>query len=490
MAPELPGAPEQLVRAELNRADRLRRATSADRRLWRAAPMAAAACAAVAAVGRVVGWPGAIAVAFLLLAILSLALFVVVARRDHALSDQIAVELDDTARLEGELRSAYYFAGHETRDAWVDYHLARAARRLEGVDWRGLYPAARAGRAKAATAILAVATLALALFVPGRAGVFASAPKATSATAEHGRGAAADALPLTVAEILAKLDQLLVSAEAGNGKAISASDVRGLLEQLDKLKAEQAEALNRKDAAKQSKAPTAADLKAFAERAKKAAENDKLSPEVRDSLADMSEKLKEEAQAQAAGEKDPKDASSQGDTESTETAQAQSGSSNKQDGGAQSVKEAAGGGGRRRHDDQRRRPAAKEAGLGVGGAAGDSRRTARWPNLAPRCARKPSKPLKTNDGEKTVTGERRKTERGARNRRLRPHRRRRPPSAAAPRRLPPCPKRGARRCGPTSSANNDHNRPSTNPSNSSANVSSASPARSAAASSGTKRSST
>ena len=413
MAPELPGAPEQLVRAELNRADRLRRATSADRRLWRAAPMAAAACAAVAAVGRVMGWPGAIAVAFLLLAILSLALFVVVSRRDHALSDQIAVELDDTARLEGELRSAYYFAGHETRDAWVAYHLARAARRLEGVDWRALYPAARAGRAKAATAILAVATLALALFVPGRAGVFASAPKATSATAEHGRGAAADALPLTVAEILAKLDQLLVSAEAGNGKAISASDVRGLLEQLDKLKAEQAEALNRKDAAKQSKAPTAADLKAFAERAKKAAENDQLSPEVRDSLADMSEKLKEEAQAQAAGEKDPKDASSQGDTESTETAQAQSGSSNKQDGGAQSVKEAAGGGGIGVVMMTGDASSSKEAGLGVGGAAGDSPKNGQMANLGSALRKETVEAAQENEGEKTVTGERRQTERGS-----------------------------------------------------------------------------
>src|SRR6185436_458237 len=107
-------------------------------------------------------------------------------RRPHALSDQVAVELDEKARLEGELRSAYYFAGHESRDAWVDYHLTRAAKRLEGVDWTSLYPAARAGRAKAATAVLALATLALALFVPGRAGVFASAPKSATGSAERG----------------------------------------------------------------------------------------------------------------------------------------------------------------------------------------------------------------------------------------------------------------------------------------------------------------
>jgi len=414
MAPELPGAPEQLVRAELNRADRLRRATSADRRLWRAAPIAAAACAAVAAMGRVAGWPGAIALAFLLLAILSLALFVLVSRRDRALSDQIAVELDHTAALEGELRSAYYFAGHETRDAWVDYHLVRAARRLEGVDWRALYPAVRAGRAQAATAILAIATLALALFVPGRAGVFASAPKTTSAKVERGRGAAAEASPLTIAEILAKLDQLLVSAEAGKGQAISASDVRGLLDQLDKLKAEQnADALKRKDAAKQSKAPTAADLKAFAERAKKAAENDQLSPEVRDSLADMSEKLKEEAQAQAAGDKDPKDASSQGDTESTETAQAQSGSSNKQDGGAQSVKEAAGGGGIGVVMMTGDASSSKEAGLGVGGAAGDNPKNGQMANLGAALRKETVEAAQENEGEKTVTGERRQTERGS-----------------------------------------------------------------------------
>ena len=249
------GVPEDFVRAELNRADRLRRATTADRRLWRAAPAAAAACAAIAGVGRIVGWPGAVALAFLLLALLSLVLFVIVSRRERALTDQIAVELDEKARLEGELRSAYYFTGRNTRDAWVDYHLTRAAKRLEEIDWPALYPAARAGRAKAATAVLALATLALALFVPGRAGVFASAPKSTSGPEARGR-ATAETLPTTVAEILAKLDQLLTAAEAGNGKVISASDVRGLLEQLEKLKAEQnAEALNRKDAAKQSKAP-------------------------------------------------------------------------------------------------------------------------------------------------------------------------------------------------------------------------------------------
>ena len=413
MSRELPGAPEDLVRAELNRADRLRRSRSADRRLWRAAPIAAAGCAAVAAVGRVAGWPGAIALAFLALGLLSLALFVIVSRRERALSDQVAVELDERARLEGELRSAYYFTGHQTRDPWVDYHLARAAQRLEGIDWPALYPATPAGRAKAATALLGVATLTLALFVPGRAGVFASAPKSTATAAERGR-ATADALPMTVAEILAKLDKLLVAAEAGNVKAISASDVRGLLEQLDKLKAEQnAEALNRKDAAKQSKAPTAADLKAFAERAKKAAENDQLSPEVRDSLADMSEKLKEEAQAQNAGEKDPKDASSQGDTESTETAQAQSGSSNKQDGGAQSVKEAAGGGGVGVVMMTGEASSSKEAGLGVGGAAGDSPKNGQMADLGAALRKETVEAAQENEGEKTVTGERRQTERGS-----------------------------------------------------------------------------
>jgi hypothetical protein len=407
------GAPEDLVRAELNRADRLRRATTAHRRLWRAAPIAAAVCAGIAGVGRVAGWPGAVALAFLLLALLSLALFVIVSRRERALSDQIAVELDEKARLEGELRSAYYFTGHDTRDAWVDYHLARAAQRLEGIDWPSLYPAARAGRAKAATAILALGTLALALFVPGRAGVFASAPKSTSSPAERGRPTG-QALPMTVAEILAKLDQLLVAAEAGNGKVISASDVRGLLEQLEKLKAEQnAEALNRKDAARQSKAPTAADLKAFAERAKKAAENDELSPDVRDSLADMSEKLKEEAQAQAAGEKDPQDASSQGETQSTETAQAQAGSSNKQDGGAQSVKEAAGGGGIGVVMMTGDASSSKEAGLGVGGAAGDNPKNGQMADLGAALRKETVEAAQENEGEKTVTGERRQTERGS-----------------------------------------------------------------------------
>src|SRR4051812_18681963 len=112
MARELPGVPEHLVRAELNRADGLRRATHAERRIWRAAPIAAAACAAIAVIGRMAGWPSAIPLALLLLALFSLALLAVLSRRARAFSDQIAVELDAKASLEGELRSAYYFTEH------------------------------------------------------------------------------------------------------------------------------------------------------------------------------------------------------------------------------------------------------------------------------------------------------------------------------------------------------------------------------------------
>ena len=402
--------PDQVLRAELARGDRSRRTRANAVRLWRVAPIVAGVCALVAAIGRILHWPALIPVALLGAALLALTLYAVMARRVHAVTDVVAVELDERARLEGELRSAYWFSGHDARDPWIDFHLARAAERLKTIDWAGLYPPARAPRAKTATALLALVAFVLALFVPGRTGISASMRGPGSQAA---RGKTAPPRVLSAAEIFAKLENLLITAESGQGRSITASEVRGLLAQLEALMAQQKfpdTAAPKDSGTKQSKAPTAAELKAFAERAKRASESTELQPEVRDALADMSEKLNEQTQAQTAAPKDPKDAVGAEDTQAGESAQAAAGNGKKQDPSGQSVKEAAGGGGIGVIMMTGDSSSSKEAGLGLGGASGTNPKNGQMPDLGAALRKETIEAAQENEGEKNVFGERRQTE--------------------------------------------------------------------------------
>ena len=130
-----------LVRAGVARADRLRRSRETARRLWRAAPIAAALSVAVAGASRWAGWPVSVPLGAVALAGASLAGYVYSARRDHAVSDGTAAEIDAHAGLGGELRSAHWFSEREGQNPWIDLHLGRAAERLQGIDWSRLYPA-------------------------------------------------------------------------------------------------------------------------------------------------------------------------------------------------------------------------------------------------------------------------------------------------------------------------------------------------------------
>src|SRR5215471_2721204 len=133
------GTPDEIVRAELARADRLRRVRASSVRLWRTAPWASAVCALVAGVGRVAGWPGIVSIALLTLALGSLAGYVFYARRPRPVTDVDAADLDSRASLRGELRSAYWFANvpaeasAHAENPWVEFHLARAADRLRAI---------------------------------------------------------------------------------------------------------------------------------------------------------------------------------------------------------------------------------------------------------------------------------------------------------------------------------------------------------------------
>ena len=322
------------------RADRARRVRDAAVSLWKAAPLAAAVCLLVAIAGRLAGWTPLVTLLVLAGAGAGFAAYAVAARRQRMISDADVAHIDAAAGLRGELRSAHWFAAAPDRDDWVRFHLARAAERARGVDWGGLYPVPPAGRAKLATALLAGAAVVLAVLVPGGARLRASAP-AHAAAAARKPGVIVTLPP----DLRKKLEEMLATAEnAGKGRALTADEVRDLLAHLDDLaKNPYKQGDPAANAPGKTPEQTKADLKALAERAKKASESTQLEPTVRDALSDLANKLDDaEQNANAMSSRDPQDAASKQDTTGQVAQQSKTGGS--QDGSSvQSVKEAAGG---------------------------------------------------------------------------------------------------------------------------------------------------
>jgi len=412
MAQEIPGqgTPDDIVRAELARADRLRRLRESGLRLWRTAPWTAAVCALVAAAGRVAGWPGRASITLLAAALASLGAYALYARRVRPLTDAEAVDLDARASLNGELRSAYWFAQHDVRDPWIEFHLARAAARLRAVDWTALYPAARVAREKTATALLVVFVLLVALFVPGGSPLSALTSEPDAAARTHAAVIPAGLLP---PELRRQIEKLLATAEGGNGRSLTASEVQDLLKKLDQLKAGRTDDPAR-GADQRPSDKAKADAKALAQRARRDSEMESLEPEVRDALADMANKLSEEAGTKPTSAKDAREAAGAKDTQQGDTAQSASSSSgDKQDGSVQSLKDAAGAGGIGivMMADQNGSNS-KEAGLGLGGGSGDRNGGGSLADLGAALRRETVEAKTDNPGENIFTGVKRKTEHG------------------------------------------------------------------------------
>ncbi len=232
------GSSADRVRRELAAADRQRRAGAADLVLWRAAPLAAVLCIAVAAAGRWRGWSAGWALALLSLAAAGLTTRWLLSRRARTLSDAVAAGIDETAGLGGELRSASWFASADTAGPWTDHHLARAATRLAASDWTRLFPVAPAWRAKTVTAILVVCTLGLALVLPRHHPLLTSeVGRLHAATGSLPSASAADAL---LPELQKQLEALLAAAERTggppSGTPATADDIRRLIAALGTLR--------------------------------------------------------------------------------------------------------------------------------------------------------------------------------------------------------------------------------------------------------------
>jgi hypothetical protein len=403
-------SPAQDVRAGVARAERLRRARATGAGLWRAAPMGAAVCAGLAAGVRWAGWPPLVLWGAGGAGLVALGAYLYNARRDRAVSDAAAADIDGRAGLGGELRSASWFAAGDGTNEWIDFHVARAAKRLEAVDWPGLYPPVRALRAKAATALLAVATIVLVVPAVGRDPLHAIGSRVPGAAVD--RVLAGINLP---PDLRKKLEEILKAAEEGSmastGRPLTEAEVRDLLARLTgSPELKNAKEANRiGDPSAKQMEQSSKEMQALAERARRASEMASLSPEVKDALSDVAEKLAEMSEA-SAGPKDPNDAMGSVDAPKGDAAQAKKGGGN-EEASIQAVKDTSAGGGigvvMMSSDDPK---GAQEAGLGLGGGSSERKNGGQMALLDAALRKETIEAYKDDTGDKTTQDLRRKTE--------------------------------------------------------------------------------
>jgi hypothetical protein len=411
-----PSAAGDAVRAALSAAARQRRLREVSAVVWRVAPAIAAAAMALAIVRRWTLWSPWLPLIVLVLGGAALSAFVFAAVRRHAISDAVAAGVDEDAGLRGELRSASWFAGREQRDSWADFHLERAAGRLETVSWSTLYPSVRAPRARAATAVFAIAALALTVVLPERVSV----PRTASASSPSSPTPVADNRPMIAEllppELLAQLQALLAAAEMGNTaeaeRLASSAELREFLNRLaadpDLLK-KLAAALAAQDP---KKAPTAKELKALSDRARKAADMASMSQDMRDALEKMADEAEQsQAEQQNAENEDGQpagaEASQKGDAAQSNAA------GSMQELSVQMARQADPGGGAgimmmSNADD----PSTGPPGSGVGGSGSQEAAAAAAMALAAAFSHETVEASQDNPGDNVETEVRRKTEQG------------------------------------------------------------------------------
>jgi hypothetical protein len=199
------------VLSAITAAVRHRRARETSRLLWRIAP---ASAAVILLLSLLVRWRHAsplIPPTVLAVACVTWALIAFVRRRVDRVSDHTAAAIDAEVHLEGELRSAAWFAKQGRTDPWAEFHLQHAATRLESIDFATHYPPIRAPRARIATGVMIVATLVLAFAFPQR-------PRAIGATPDTPLSALARKVPTIAVEGLPSelpqdLEDLLTAIE-------------------------------------------------------------------------------------------------------------------------------------------------------------------------------------------------------------------------------------------------------------------------------------
>jgi hypothetical protein len=200
--------------------------------LTRLTPIAAAVALVIALVGRFLGWPLAVSVVVLALLAGGLVLFAMYGRRAREISDPVALSIDADANLNGELRSAHWFATTGGGDEWSAYHVEQAADRVGRVDWPALYPPVRAMKSWALSAVLAIAAMAIAVEIPGIGPNFRGA--AAGPQGEIAAKLAGEEIP---EELRKKIEEMLanMTAEQMSAKEMDEklANIKELMDQLD-----------------------------------------------------------------------------------------------------------------------------------------------------------------------------------------------------------------------------------------------------------------
>jgi hypothetical protein len=226
-----PQLPDARVRAAVSRADRQRRSRLATQALARLTPIAAAAAVVLALAARLAGWPMLVPILALAGSAVGLVIYSIYRRRTREISDPIALSIDSDANLGGELRSAHWFATNSGGDEWSAYHVEQAADRVGQVDWPSLYPPVRAMKSWAATAVLAVAAVALSVDIPGVGPKFQGAAAGPEGVAAK---LAAEEIP---EELRKKIEEMLaaMSADQMTARELDSkmANLKELMDQLD-----------------------------------------------------------------------------------------------------------------------------------------------------------------------------------------------------------------------------------------------------------------
>ena len=408
-----------LVRRELASADLRRRTAATHRSIWRAAPVVAAACIAVAAGVRWRGWSPAWSLAFGVAAAIACVAWAGIARRGHPLSDEIAARSDATAGLRGELRSANWFASRSPDDPWTACHIDRAATRLAGADWTSVYPVSPARRAKAMTTLFALATIGLAILLPSRGPLLSARADArrASGAAPADAAIAADAL---LPELQRQLEALLATAEGvpttSAGPPATAGDLRKLLAALQALRdAGRLKDLARAMSTAPSQAPqdSPAEMKALAERAQRAAQKPSVAADVREALEQVSEEMADAARAALPRDDEASDTTASKDGAKADPAAARKGDEVDET-SITSISEAEAGGGAGLVMMGTQDPAQGKAapGMGIGGASDTGTNAGRMADLQAALRRETVEASTDAAGDNVQTDARRKTEHG------------------------------------------------------------------------------
>ena len=334
-------------------------------------------------------------------------------RRALPLSDVAASRIDRDAGMRGELRSAAWFVSTERRDEWAGFHLRTAAEHLQAIDWRDIYPPVRPTKAQAATGILVVATIAVALTMPERAGA------ASTATPDRVEAAAGRKPPVTGRlldpELQRQLEALLAMAAKGVLPPADAiandAEMRQMLDKLAQMsEAELLDALKRALAANPGARSfkAAENLQRLAEQARNGAEAGSLPRELQEALEKLSDEI-ELATAKGPAGDDADAASGAGEGQPGEGKNA--GASDELAIQFAKAAEAGAGAGVMMMSGADSSQSAGAGGSGIGGAGSDQM-TAAMSEIEAALKKETVEASQDSQGKNVETETRRKTERG------------------------------------------------------------------------------